>query len=64
MTMAVTFAMNCAVWMTFGTTCSVRASDEYSWLPAPLPNMPKDSATTMRPRPPSRCIMKRNVLSA
>ena len=26
-TMAVTFAMNWVVWITFGTTCSLRASD-------------------------------------
>ena len=57
-------AMNCVVCTTLGTTCSLRPSDEYRLAPERLPNRPNDSATTMRPKPPSRCIMKRHMLSA
>ena len=62
MTMAI-LAMSRVVCTTLGTTCSLRPSDAYSAL-APLPNSPNESATTMSPRPPSRCIMKRHMLSA
>ena len=34
----------------------------WSWLPEPFPKTPKESATTINPKPPKRCIMKRNVL--
>ena len=57
-------AMNWAVCTTLGTTCSLRPSEENSDAPPPRPNSPKDSATTMRPRPPSAWMAKRNMLSA
>ena len=57
---AVMRAMSCVVCTTLGTTCSLRPSA----LPMRLPNTPMESATTMRPNPPSKCIMKRNMLSA
>ena len=58
------FAMNCVVCTTLGTTCSLRPSDMYRLAPARLPNRPNDNATTIRPKPPNRCIMKRHMLSA
>ena len=57
-------AMNCDVCTTLGTTCSLRPSEEYRLAPERLPNNPNDSATTIRPNPPKRCIMKRHMLSA
>ena len=62
--MSVMRAMNWVVCTTLGTTCSLRPSEENSDAPPPRPNSPKESATTMRPNPPSKCIMKRNMLSA
>ncbi len=63
-TIAVTFAMNRVVWITLGTTCSLLPSERNSEEPARFPKMPNESATTINPKPPSRCIMKRNILSA
>ena len=56
--------MNWAVCTTLGTTCSLRPSDMYRLAPARLPNSPNESATTISPKPPKRCIMKRHMLSA
>ena len=56
-------AMSRAVCTTLGTTCSLRPSDAYRD-PAPLPKSPNESATTMSPKPPIRCIMNRHMLSA
>ena len=63
-TTAVMRAMNWVVCTTLGTTCSLRPSEVYRVLPVRFPKMPMESATTMSPKPPSRCIMKRKVLSA
>ena len=58
------FEMNCVVCTTLGTTCSLRPSDMYRLAPARLPNSPNDKATTISPKPPIKCIMNRNMLSA
>ena len=58
------FAMNCAVCTTLGTTCSLRPSDTNRLAPERFPNRPNDSATTTRPKPPSKIMTKRHMLSA
>jgi len=58
------FAMNWAVCTMLGTTCSLRPSDIYRLAPERLPNRPNDNATTTRPKPPSKIVTKRHMLSA
>ena len=58
------FAMNWAVCTMLGTTCSLRPSDMYRLAPERLPNRPNERATTTRPKPPSKIMMKRHMLSA
>ena len=51
------------VFTMFGSTCSLRPSEEYRPEVA-LPRRPSERATTIRPKPPIRCMMKRHMLSA
>ena len=58
-------AMKRVVCTTFGTTCSLRPSDAYKLASLErLPNRPSESATTTNPMPPTKCMTKRNMLSA
>ena len=51
------------VFTILGSTCSLRPSEEYRPEVA-LPKRPSERATTIRPKPPIRCITKRHMLSA
>ena len=51
------------VVMTLGTTCSLRPSEEYN-PDVDEESRPSESAITIRPIPPRKCMIKRHMLSA
>lgn len=58
------FEMNCVVCTTLGTTCSLRPSDMYRLGTGALAEQPERQSHHDKSKPPIKCIMNRNMLSA